>query len=406
MAVNQPATVPAPGNGPRRYLAEVYRRTRGGELSALPVVAALLVIWLVFQSLDGSFLSPRNLSTLSVDITALGLMAVGAVFVLLVGDIDLSVASVSALSAALFAILNANHGVPEWLALLLAVCAGAAIGVFHGLFVARLGVPAFVVTLAGLLGWNGLMLYILGPTGSINLNDEGLLARLTSTYFPGATAYGLAALSVAGFFLFSWLQRRRRSAAGLPVRAAGEIVARTAVLAVITFAAAAVLAAFQGLPLALVLFLAVVTGLDFVLRRTTYGRKVFSLGGGQEAARRAGVDIVAVRVSVFAISSTMAALGGLFFASRVSSVSQAAGSGELLINVIAAAVIGGTSLYGGRGSTWAAVLGVLVIQSIASGMALLGIEIAVQYMITGAVLLAAIVLDSLNRRSSLSIGHA
>src|SRR5690606_22907760 len=118
--------VPAPGNGPRRYLAEVYRRTRGGELSALPVVAALLVIWLVFQSLDGSFLSPRNLSTLSVDITALGLMAVGAVFVLLVGDIDLSVASVSALSAALFAILNANHGVPEWLALLLAVCAGAA----------------------------------------------------------------------------------------------------------------------------------------------------------------------------------------------------------------------------------------------------------------------------------------
>ncbi|MGK5531619.1 sugar ABC transporter permease [Streptomyces sp. URMC 129] len=393
--------------GPRGWLRELRRRARGGELGSLPVVAGLAVIWMTFQALDAAFLSPRNLTTLSVDIAGTGLIAVGIVFVLLVGDIDLSVGALSGLCAAVFAVLSVNNGVAEWLAVVVAVLIGAAAGVVHGFFVARVGVPAFVVTLAGLLLWNGLMLQILGASGTINIDDEGLVATLTSHYFGGAApAFGVAALGVGGFFLASWRQTRRRAAAGLPFRPLGEIAARTGALAVPAFGAAWVLADFQGLPLALAVFLAAVVGLDFVLRRTAYGRAILALGGGMEAARRAGVNVPRVRLSVFVIAGVMAAVGGLFLASRIASVGQTSGGGSLLINVIAAAVIGGTSLFGGRGSTWSALLGVLVIQSIASGMALLGIQVAVQFMITGGVLLAAVTVDSLSRRLRKAHGRA
>jgi D-xylose transport system permease protein len=388
------------------YLDDFRRRLRSGELGSVPVVVGLAIIWITFELLDSSFLSPRNLSNLSVDIVGMGMIAIGVVFVLLVGDIDLSVGSVSGLVAAVFAVLNVNHGVAEWLAVLLAVLAGAAIGAVHGFFVALVGVPAFVVTLAGLLGWNGFMLYLLGTSGTIILDDEGLVADLTDRSLHGATAYGIAAFSVLAFLLASYRTSRRRAAAGVPARPLSEIAVRTGVLAALAFTAAAVLAHFEGLPLALLLFLIAVIGLDFVLRRTPYGRKVFALGGGVEAARRAGINVVWVRVSVFMVSGAMAAIGGLFLASRLTSVSQASGSGDLLMNVIAAAVIGGTSLFGGRGTTWSALLGVLVIQSIASGMALLGIQIAVQFMITGCVLLAAVVIDSLSRRLQKAHGRA
>nr|WP_223735288.1 sugar ABC transporter permease [Streptomyces purpurogeneiscleroticus] len=378
-----------------------------GELGAVPVVLGLLVIWIVFQGLNGAFLSPRNLSNLSLDIVGTGLIAVGIVFVLLIAELDLAVGSVSGLAAAVFAVLSVRNGMPEWLALVIAVLTGAAIGAVHGFFVARVGVPSFVVTLAGLLGWNGLMLYVLGASGTINLDDQGLVATLTSHYFHhAAAAYGLAAVGSIVFFLASYQEARRRKAAGVPSRQLREIAVRTALLAVIAFAAAAVLNHFQGLPLALLIFLLTIICLDFVLRRTPYGRQVFSLGGGLEAARRAGINVVWVRISVFMVSGTMAAIGGLFLASRITSASQTSGSGNLLLNAIAAAVIGGTSLYGGRGRTWSALLGILVIQSIASGMALLGIQAAVQFMITGGVLLAAVVLDSLTRRSQKARGWA
>ncbi|MGP3979804.1 sugar ABC transporter permease [Streptomyces sp. KR80] len=395
------------GQGFKGYLAEFQRRLSSGELGSIPVVLGLGIIWIIFQILNENFLSPRNLSNLSVDIVGTGLIAAGIVFVLLIGEIDLSVGSVSGLAAVMFAVLNVQHGVPEWLAVIVAVLAGAAAGGIHGFFFARIGVPAFVVTLAGLLGWNGLMLYILGTSGTVNLDDEGLVATLTSHYFSDvAAAYGLAALAAAAFFLASYHDRRRRMAAGTPFRPLHEIAVRTGVLAVIAFAIAYVLNRFQGLPLALLIFLVVVAGLDLLLRRTPYGRKVYALGGGVEAARRAGISVVWVRISVFAASGTMAAVGGLFLASRITSVSQTSGSGILLLNAIAAAVIGGASLFGGRGRTWSASLGMLVIQSIASGMALLGIQAAVQFMITGGVLLAAVVIDSLSRRSQEAHGRA
>ncbi|WP_432037804.1 sugar ABC transporter permease [Streptomyces cucumeris] len=390
----------------RRAVALFKRRYHRGELGSIPVVLGLFLIWAIFQTVNPHFLSPRNLSNLSVDIVGTGMIAVGVIFVLLVGEIDLSVASVSGLSAATFAVLSVNQGMPELPAVLLAVLCGTAVGAVQGFFFAKVGVHAFVVTLAGLLGWYGLMLYIMGTYGTINIDDRGLVAKLTNFYFNDvAAAYGLAALGAAGYFLASWLDTRRRRRAGVPFRSLSEIGLRTGVLVVVGFVAAALLNQFQGLPLALLIFLIALVGLDYVLRRTAYGRMIFALGGGVEAARRAGLNVGLVRISAFMMSGTMAAIGGLFLASRISSVSQTSVSNNLLMNAIAAAVIGGTSLFGGRGSTWSALLGVLVIQSIASGVALMGIQAAVQFMITGGVLLIAVVIDSLSRKAQKAHGR-
>lgn len=394
-------------DGFRSYVGDFTRKLRSGELGSLPGIIGIVVLWTVFQSLHQQFLSPRNLSNLSVDIVGTGMIALGIAFVLLLGEVDLSVASVSGLTAAVFAVLNVSEGLPEWLAILAALLVGAAIGAVQGFFSARIGVPAFVVTLAGLLAWNGLMLYVLGASGTINLPEEGLIHALTNYYFhDAAVAYGLAALSVAAFFLASYRDTRRRRAAGVRSRPLSVIAVRTGAVALVAFAAAYILNRFQGMPLALLIFLAFVVGLDFVLRRTFYGRKIFSIGGGAEAARRAGISVVWLRVSAFMVSGTLAAVGGLFLASRVAAVGQTSGSSILLINAVAAAVIGGVSLFGGRGTTWSVLLGILVIQSIASGMVLLGIPTPMQSVITGGVLLTAVALDSLSHFSQKAHGRA
>lgn len=393
--------------GFKGYLDEFRRKTRSGELGSLPVVVGLVVIGIVFQLQDAAFLGAENLSNLFVTAAGTGLIAVGIVFVLILGEIDLSVGSVSGLAAAVFAVLTINNGMPEGLALLLAVLTGTVAGALHGFFFARIGVPAFVVTLAGLLGWNGLMLQVLGSNGTINLDDSGLVAKLTNYYFTDvAAAYGLATVAVLAFLGLSLLESRRREAAGVPSRPLSETVLRTVVLAVPAYLVAWLLNQYKGLPLAVVIFLGVVVALDFVLRRTRYGRQIFALGGSVEAARRAGINVAFIRISVFSLAGTMAAVGGMFLASQINAANQSSGAGSLLMNAIAAAVIGGTSLFGGRGKTWSALLGVLVIQSIASGMALLGIASAVQFMITGAVLLAAVVIDSVSRKTQKTAGRA
>ncbi|MFE6779676.1 sugar ABC transporter permease [Streptomyces sp. NPDC057702] len=392
--------------GLRGYLREFGRRLRGGELGPLPVVVGLAVIWAVFQWRDSAFLSPKNLSDLSIYIVGTGMISVGIVLVLLLGEIDLSVGSVSGLAAAVLAVLYVNEGLAEWQAILIALASGALAGAVHGFFFARVGVPAFVVTLAGLLAWNGLMLQVLGTTGTINLDRDSFIVHLTSHYFVYiAVAYGVAGLAVALFLAAQLLDARRRQAAGVPSRPLGEILVRTAVLAVLAFAAAWRLNEYKGLPLALLIFLVVLVGYDVLLRRTRFGRRVFAVGGGVEAARRAGINVTAVRIAVFTVSGLMASVGGLFIASRIAAANQGAGTGNLLMEAIAAAVIGGTSLFGGRGSVWSALLGMLVIGSIASGMTLLGIAASVQYMITGGVLLAAVVIDSVSRRTQRSAGR-
>ncbi|MFI9599412.1 sugar ABC transporter permease [Streptomyces sp. NPDC052043] len=388
------------------YLTEFKRKMKAGDLGSVPVIIGLVIIWIIFQSLNSNFLTPGNLTDISVAMVGTGMIAVGIVFVLLLGEIDLSVGSVSGVAGATFAVLNITHGMNEVLALVLAILTGTVAGTVHGFFFARIGVPAFAVTLAGLLFWQGFMLQILGSNGTINL-DDGIVTNLTGYYFSDvAAAYGLAVVAVAGYFLTAYLGSRRREAAGIPSRPLSDILVRTALLAVLSFAVAIVYNQYKGLPLAVVIFLAVLVITDFVLRRTAYGRKVFALGGSVEASRRAGINVELVRISVFAIAGTFAAIGGLFVASKIASANQGAGTGEFLMNVIAAAVIGGTSLFGGRGRTWDALLGVLVIVSIQYGLALEGVGAPVQYMITGGVLLATVVIDAVTRKTQKSAGRA
>ncbi|WP_405487782.1 sugar ABC transporter permease [Streptomyces sp. NBC_00096] len=389
------------------YVSEFGRKLKSGDLGSVPVVLGLIIIWSIFQSLNSNFLGPENLTNIAITMTATGMIAVGIIFVLLLGEIDLSVGSVSGVSGAIVAVLAVTHGVNEWLAILAAIAGGALIGSIHGFFFAKIGAPAFAVTLSGLLFWSGAMLQILGSNGTINLDSEGVVGKLTTYFFSDvAVGYGLAAVAVVGYFLATFFDARRREAAGVPSRPVGEIVLRTALLAVFTFGPAVVFNQYKGLPLAVVLFLLALVATDFVLRRTTFGRQVFALGGSVEASRRAGINVNRVRITVFAIAGTFAAIGGLFWASKIAAANQSAGAGDLLMNVIAAAVIGGTSLFGGRGRTWNALLGVMVITSIQYGLALEGIATPIQYMITGAVLLATVVIDSVTRKTQKTAGRA
>ncbi len=396
--------------GFKGYITEFKRKVKGGELGSLPVVAGLIVIGIIFQSQNSRFLSADNLSNISYYLSATGMLAIGLVFVLLLGEIDLSVGSVSGLASTLFAVFVVNHGMNGWLALVLTIITGIGIGALHGFFFARIGVPAFVVTLAGFLGWNGLMLWLLGSSGTINIPDSGPVHLFgQSSFFMNqsiAGAYILAALGVASMLYGSLTDQRRRRAAGVPFRPTSEIALRVGLLAVAAFVTAYVLNQSAGVSNALVIFLASLVVVDFVLRRTPYGRKVFAVGGGIEAARRAGINVPMIRITVFAISGGFAAVGGMFFAGQTQqSATLNAGGGNTLMLAIAAAVIGGTSLFGGRGTVWSALLGMLVIQSIQTGLDLLNMNTSIQYMITGGVLLGAVVIDSVSRKSQKASGR-
>ncbi|GAA1911258.1 ABC transporter permease [Streptomyces sodiiphilus] len=388
------------------YAEEFRRKIRGGELGAIPVVIGLIVIAVTFESLTGKFLTPGNLSNITVYIAGPGIMAVGIVLVLLLGEIDLSVGSMAGLSAALWAVLSVSQGVHDLVAIAAAIAAGAAVGTIHGFFFARVGVPAFVVTLAGFLGWSGLQIWVMGDEGTINIPRDSIVRDLNSFYFSDiSAAYGLAALLTAGYVLALVRQESRRRTAGLPTRLRSEIVLRGGLVAAAAFTVAHTLNQHRGLPLALVVFLLILLAADFMVRRTSYGRQIFAVGGNAEAARRAGINVVRVRLTVFTLASSLAALGGLFWAAQAGGASKSLGSGNLLMNVIAAAVIGGTSLFGGRGWIWSALLGTLVIQSITTGLNLMGMASEIQYMITGVVLLIAVVVDSVSRRTQRTAGR-
>ncbi|AXK32892.1 sugar ABC transporter permease [Streptomyces armeniacus] len=395
--------------GFKGYLTDFTRRVRGGELGSLPVVVGLIIIAVIFQSLNDSFLSASSLSNIGVYTAGLGIMAIGVTFVLLLGEIDLSIGSVAGVGAALWAVLSVTHEMNDWLSVLLAVAAGGAIGLLHGVFFAKVGVPAFVVTLAGFLGWSGLQIWLMGDEGTINTPTGSIVEDLSGYYFADkGAAYGVAAVAVLGYLASLLLDARRRRAAELPYRPTSEIAIRTGVIAVISFAVAYVLnepVGARGLPLALVIFLVILVFADFVARRTTYGRQIFAVGGNAEAARRAGINVEKIRITVFGIAGMLAAVGGLFIASQSGGASKSLGAGNMLMNVIAAAVIGGTSLFGGRGKIWSAMLGALVIISIQQGLNLQGMESEVQFMITGAVLLAAVVIDSVSRRTQKTAGR-
>ena len=383
------------------------RRVRGGELGALPVVIGLLVIWTVFYLQEPRFLSAQNLTNLMLQIAAIGTISVGIVLVLLLGEIDLSVGSVSGLCACVLAVLNVKQGWPVVPAIVAAVLVGTAIGLFQGFVFSQFGVPSFVVTLAGLIGWQGLQLAVLGNTGTINFPYGKGVSDLANTFFAQLwVGYAVALVAVGAYFLASLNDRRRRAAAGLVDSPMSDLLLRSAGLLVLLLAVVLVLNNDRGTPLPLLIFVGFVILFDWLTRRTRYGRHIFAVGGNAEAARRAGINVKLIQISVFALCSTMAAFGGILAASRGLAASQSSGGSDTLLFAIAAAVIGGTSLFGGRGSTYSALLGMLVIGSIANGMDLLGLESDIKFMITGAVLLAAVIVDALARRGRAAHGRA
>lgn len=381
------------------------RRVSQGEIGSLPVVAALILIAIVFQSLNANFLTPRNLTNLVLQIAAMGTISVGVVLVLLLGEIDLSVGAVSGLCAAVMAVLNVKAGLPGALAVGVGVLAGAGIGLLQGVWITRFRVPSFVVTLAGLLGWQGLLLWVLGDTGTVNLTDPAI-TNLAGTFLGPRLGWLVGIVAVLVFLASLSRARRRRAAAGLGVGTTGGLVARIVLVGGGILLAIAVLDAGRGVPLAMLILLGFVVVFDAVTTRTRWGRHVFAVGGNAEAARRAGIAVDRVRVLVFTLSATLAACGGILAASRLLAVNQSSGSGDVVLNAIAAAVIGGTSLFGGRGTIWSALLGALVIGSISNGMDLLALASSVKFMITGGVLLAAVTIDAVSRRGRQAAGRA
>jgi D-xylose transport system permease protein len=386
-------------------IAGFRRRLAQGELGSVPVVLGIALIWLIFWIANSRFLSADNLTNLVLQIAPMGTIAVGVVLVLLLGEIDLSVGALSGLCAAIMAVLNVQHGVPGWLAILAGLGTGTAVGAFQGFWTTRFRIPAFVVTLAGLLAWQGALLFVLGSTGTVNISST-TITGLENTFFIPLDAWLLGAVVIVLYAGSKLWERRQRSAAGLPVVPLVRLVTRLVLLAVAVLAVAAVLTAGRGLPLALIILVGLVVLVDLLIRRTTFGRHVLAVGGNSEAARRAGIGVNNVRLIVFMLASTLAAAGGILAAARLFAVNQSSGASDTLLNAIAAAVIGGTSLFGGRGSAWSALLGAVVIGSIANGMDLLGVQSPTKFMVTGGVLLLAATVDAVSRRGRQAAGRA
>ncbi|RHA43877.1 sugar ABC transporter permease [Cellulomonas rhizosphaerae] len=390
----------APLVAPQRPGAELWRRLRTGEMSALPITAALVLIWIVFQSLNGSFLSSDNLVNLTQQSAATGVIALGVVLTLHLGQIDLSVGAVSGLAAAIVAVGAVRIGWPLALAVAAALAAGVLIGLLYGAVHTRLGVPSFVFTLAGLLVVGGLQLRVLGSTGSVNLPFQSWLVRFCQTSFLPPLLSWLVVAAVVALYAGSRLQdRARRHRAELSAPSLASVLARVAVLAAVLATAVAYLGTNRGVGAVFALFVALVALTDLALRRTRWGRFVRAVGGDAEAARRAGVPVRRVLVTVFAACSTLAALGGVLAVGRLAAANQASGAVDVTLTAVAAAVIGGTSMYGGRGSAWSALLGILIIQSISTGLTLLNLDQSVRYAVTGIVLAIAVVIDALQRRA-------
>ena len=382
----------------------ILRRFAQGDLASLRVLLGLAVIWAIFQSQNDRFLSATNLTNLMLQITAVGLISVGIVYVLLLGEIDLSVGAVSGLSAAVMAVLNVKHGWDPYLAIAAGVATGMAIGVLQGSIFTRFGVPSFVVTLAGLLAWQGALLYVLGETGTVNVND-GKITGLANTFYSDSVGWIFVIAAIAIYAGVTFWGYRSRVKAGLADQAVAPLVVRVVVAAIAAVVAISILNSDRGLPLAVLILLAFVVGMQYVATRTRFGRHVFAVGGNDEAARRAGINVTRIRVIVFGIAGSMAAIGGILAASRLLAVNQSSGASDLLLLAIAGPVIAGTSLFGGRGSVWSALLGALVIGSISNGMDLLAYDSDVKFMVTGAVLLAAAIVDSLARRQRQAQGR-
>src|SRR5216684_6546959 len=397
------ASVEVPSYMPRRTWGQLLR----GDLGFLPVLITLVVIVIFFTIVsNGIFLRPENLSNLVGQIATIGILGLGVIMVLLLGEIDLSIASVSTLCSVVMGVLSERAGAPAWVAILAALLAGAVIGFINGYFVAVLRVPSFIVTLAGSIGYAGLLLNLLAGQSTLIINNSFIVAIAGSaqSFLPNALGVGLPAIAVLLYVVGLVVSYVRRRGAGLRTSSLLWLVARIVIAAALVLGAVAVLQSYVGVPYSTAIFFGLIALFWLILTKTPFGRHIYAVGGSSEAARRAGINIVGIRIAAFTLCSTLAALGGIILASRGTAVASAVDS-TLLLNAIAAAVIGGVSLFGGRGSAWAIVLGVLIIQSLVNGLALLNQGTDVSEMVEGALLVIAVTVDALERRAQMRTGR-
>lgn len=396
-AVATSVEVPTTAAVPQKRTARDLLR---GDLGYIPVLITLIVIMAYFTIASGGiFLKPENLSNLVLQIATIGIIGLGEIMVLLLGEIDLSVAAVSVFCAVVMAVLSERAGVPGVVAILVALLAGALVGFINGFFIAYLRVPSFIVTLAASIFYSGLLLNLLAGQSTLIIRDPIIvgIAGTPISFLPDLFGIGLPVLGVLLYALSVSLNFMRRRRAGLRTVSLTQLILQIVIAFVIVLGVVTLFQSYQGVPYATAILVALIVLFWIILTKTSFGRHVYAVGGNNEAARRAGINVVGIRMAVFTLCSALAAVGGIVQASRGLAVASQIDP-VLLLNAIAAAVIGGVSLFGGRGSVWAIVLGGLIIGSLVNGLALLNQGTDVAEMVEGVVLLLAVTIDALARR--------
>lgn len=394
---SEQAIVHQPPDAPPRPSFSL-RSLMQGDLGFIPVIITLALITVYFQlTTSGVFLQARNLSNLTQQIVVIAILSVAAVLVLLLGEIDLSLAAVAQCCAAIMATVSVYQNWNPWLAMLAALLVGAVIGLLNGFFTAVLRVPSFIVTLAGSIGFAGLLLVVMGPQTTLVIRDP-VIRSLAPTYLPPVLGWGIPLIGLALYAAGTWYDQQQRSQAGLSTKHPTQLVLQLAAATVVVLVMIFLFQSYQGVPQAVMIALGLVVVFWLILRKTPFGRHLYAVGGNAEAARRAGINVVRMKITVFMLASTLAAFAGIMMTSRSTAVATQISS-TLLLNAIAAAVIGGVSLFGGRGSVWAVVLGALVIGSLDNGLDLLNQEQGVKNIVQGAVLVLAVTADAIVRRA-------
>jgi D-xylose transport system permease protein len=394
------------------YAKIQLRRIRSGESGALPVVIGLVAIVIYFQVRNSLFLSPGNLVNLLIQGAPYIILGMAEVFVLLLGEIDLAVGYTGAVAAVITA--WTVFSLPWWIAIILGLATGAVLGLIFGLLITRLGLPSFVVTLAGLLGLEGLLIVLVarsghGPGGSIPISNK-IIGDLTEGNLSPVAGWILMIVVVAAAAAMLLLSDRQRRSAGLVTPPLSVTALKIGVMAVAGVVVVLIgnanrgtaLQALSGVPWVVPIILGVLAIWTFLLGRTRFGRYIYAVGGNAEAARRAGVSLTRIRTLAFMLTGLTGAIAGILLASRLGSISTDTNGGQLVLFAVAAAVIGGTHLFGGHGKMMNALIGGLVVAAIANGLALLGTSAAATYIVTSLVLLAAVSVDALSRRGRTS----
>jgi D-xylose transport system permease protein len=404
-----PAADPTVSGHAKEYL----QRLRGGDMGALPAISGLVLLCIVFTVLDENFATPRNFANLFGQGAQITTIAMGLVFVLLLGEIDLSAGFTSGVCAAVLAVLLTNQGWPWYLAVLSALVTGTVIGTFLGTLVAKVGIPSFVVTLAAFLGFQGILLIMISGGKNISITDDVILA-IVNRNMPTGLGWVLCAVAIIAYAALQAWRANSRIRQGLAAQPMGVILLRVVALGVTLGAATyalnqersinTLITSLKGVPIVVSIIAVLLIFWTFVLRRTAFGRHLYAVGGNTEAARRAGIPVDRIKIAAFMICSTMAAVGGIIAASRANSVDPNTGGSNVLLYAVGAAVIGGTSLFGGKGRVVDAVLGGAVVAVIDNGMGLLGYSAGIKFVVTGLVLLLAAGVDALSRRRAAASG--